>query len=1234
MDEPVNTCAAHDKLDALLSKRILILDGAMGTMIQGLSLDEADFRGEQFAQHDGPPLKGNNDILSLTRPEAIRAIHCQFLEAGADIIETNTFTATAVAQADYGLEDMAIDINLAAARIAREAADEYSARTPDKPRFVAGAVGPTSKTLSLSPDVGDPGFRSLSFEQLQEHYADQIRALAEGGVDLVLVETIFDTLNAKAALAAVEQVRADTGLELPVIISVAITDASGRTLSGQTVESFLHSVNHVSPLAVGVNCSLGAKEMRPYVAELARLSQSWVSCYPNAGLPNAFGEYDERPETTAALVGEFAESGMLNLVGGCCGTTPDHVRAIAKAMQSITPRERPALNGAGVTHYTGLETLSITPESNFLMVGERTNVAGSARFRRLITEGDFETAVEVALQQVRSGANILDVNMDEGLLESEQAMTRFLNLIAAEPEIARVPVMVDSSKWTVLEAGLRCLQGKGIVNSISLKEGEQQFLDYARAIRRYGAGVVVMAFDEVGQADSTERKVEICQRAFKLLTERIGFPAGDIIFDPNILAIGTGIDEHRRYGIAFIEAATEIKRTCPGCKISGGVSNLSFSFRGNNTVREAIHSAFLYHAIRGGMDMGIVNAGQLEVYEDIDPVLLEHVEDLIFDRREDATERLVNFAEGVQSKGKKKVEDLTWREGSVRERIGHALVHGILDFLEEDTEEARLSLQTPLAVIEGPLMDGMRVVGDLFGEGKMFLPQVVKSARAMKKAVAVLEPYMEQEKEGSAVGARGTVVMATVKGDVHDIGKNIVGVVLGCNNFEVIDLGVMVPAEKILATARAEGADMIGLSGLITPSLDEMVHVAKEMEREGFSVPLLIGGATTSPQHTAVKIAPVFSGTVLHVHDASRSVSAVSDLLNPERKAELHAANLIEQARQRELHTSKTQKPLLPIAQARAEAASIRWRAEDLPAPAFLGRRVIDDVGLSDLVPFIDWTLFFSTWELKGRFPAILTHPRYGEAASELYEHAQVLLDRIVKENLIRPRGVYGFWASNSEQDDLILFDDDERKTELCRIPMLRRQVPVDGQPSRCLADFVAPRDTGLRDHVGAFAVSAGEGVAELVDQFEADNDTYQAIMVKAIADRLAEAYAEFLHARVRREWGYGRAEEFSNEELITESYRGIRPAFGYPACPDHRPKKMLWRLLDPASQGITLTEGFAMAPAASVSGLYFAHPESKYFHVGRIGRDQVEDYARRTGTSFGETERWLSPTLGYTPTS
>ncbi len=1220
-------------LDALLQERILVLDGAMGTMIQGLDLTEQDFRGELLSGHTGPPLKGNNDLLCLTQPERIRDIHLQFLEAGADIIETNTFTATAVAQADYGLEHLAVDINRAAARIAREAVDEYTRRTPAKPRFVAGAVGPTSKTLSLSPDVEDPGFRSLTFEQLQTDYVDQIRALAEGGVDIVLVETVFDTLNAKAALAAVEQVRGETGIELPVMISVAITDASGRTLSGQTVESFLHSVSHVQPLSIGINCSLGAREMRPYVAELARLSPGWVSCYPNAGLPNAFGEYDEAPATTASLVGEFAESGLVNIVGGCCGTRPEHVRAIAQATAEATPRMRPALNGHALTHYTGLETLTITPESNFLMVGERTNVAGSARFRRLITEGDYESAVEVALQQVRSGANILDVNMDEGLLDSEQAMTRFLNLIAAEPEIARVPVMVDSSKWSVLEAGLRCLQGKGIVNSISLKEGEEPFLSQARAIRRYGAGVVVMAFDETGQADTTDRKVEICQRAFRLLTEVVGFPSGDIIFDPNILAIGTGIEEHRRYGVAFIEATAKIKETCPGARISGGVSNLSFSFRGNNAVREAIHSAFLYHAIRAGMDMGIVNAGQLEVYEQIEPGLLEHVEDLIFDRREDATERMIAFASGVVASKKDRVEDLSWREAPVSKRIEHALVHGILDYLIDDTEEARLSLSTPLAVIEGPLMDGMRVVGDLFGSGKMFLPQVVKSARAMKKAVAHLEPFMDEERHQAGSRTRGKVVLATVKGDVHDIGKNIVGVVLGCNNFEVIDLGVMVPAEKILATAVAEGADMIGISGLITPSLDEMVEVAKEMERQDLNMPLLIGGATTSPQHTAVKIAPVYSQPVVHVHDASRSVSTVSDLLHPEKRAQLELANREGQEDQRRRHAEKTRKPLLSLADARAQGAQIRWDQSDIATPSFTGRRVIENISLAELVPYIDWTMFFSAWELKGRFPAILDHARYGEAARDLYSHAEVLLDRIVNEGSIRASAVYGFWPAIQEGDDIVLFEDESLAVEHCRLPMLRRQAPIDGQPSRCLAEFIAPRESGFLDHIGGFAATAGTGVETLVEQFESEQDTYSAIMVKTLADRLAEASAEWLHVLVRQEWGYGQGENLTPADCLEQKQRGIRPAFGYPACPDHRPKQKLWDLLDPTSVGITLTEGYAMSPAASVSGILFAHPQAKYFHVGRIGRDQVADYAERTGQSFAETERALAPILGYLPT-
>jgi len=1214
------------RLEALLAQRVLILDGAMGTMIQGEGLDEVDFRGEQYADH-ATPLKGNNDLLSVTRPDVVRSIHGRFLEAGADMIETNTFTATSVAQADYGLEASAYDINVAAARLAREAAAEWTVRTPDRPRFVAGAIGPTSKTLSLSPKVSDPGFRSLTFDELADSYAEQVRGLLDGGVDVLLVETIFDTLNAKAALIAISRELDTRGLDVPTMISVAITDASGRTLSGQTVDAFLHSVEHVRPLSIGVNCSLGAKEMRPYVAELAERAGCFVTSYPNAGLPNAFGEYDEAPETTGALLREFAESGLVNGVGGCCGTTPSHIAAIAEAVAQISPRELPGPGEARErTFFTGLETLPVSSESNFLMVGERTNVAGSARFRRLIKEEDFETAVEVALDQVRGGANILDVNMDEGLLDSEACMTRFLNLLATEPEIARIPFMVDSSKWTVIEAGLKCLQGKGVVNSISLKEGEEDFLEKARAIQRYGAGVVVMAFDEVGQADTTGRKVEICQRAYRLLVERAGFDPRDIIFDPNILAIGTGIEEHADYGKAFIQATRIIKEVCPGAKVSGGVSNLSFSFRGNNVVREAIHSAFLYHAIEAGMDMGIVNAGQLQVYEEIPAELLECVEDLLFNRHDDATERLLELAETVKGDGKKREVDLSWREQPVGKRLEHALVHGIVDFIEPDTEEARQQCERPLHVIEGPLMDGMRVVGDLFGAGKMFLPQVVKSARAMKKAVSYLEPYMEAEKDGvGGISSQGKVVLATVKGDVHDIGKNIVGVVLGCNNYKVIDLGVMVPAEQILRTAREEGADMIGLSGLITPSLDEMVHVASEMKRQGFELPLLIGGATTSTQHTAVKIAPSYELPVVHVHDASRAVGVVSDLLDERRRRTLDADNRVEQARLRDVFSGKRSRPLVDLEAARGNRTPVVWRAEDLAVPPFLGRRVVDDVRARDLVAHIDWSFFFTAWELKGRFPAILDDAKYGAAARELYEHGQALLQRIVDEDLFSARGVYGYWRATTEGDDVVLRGDDG--AEVARFPMLRQQGQLD--VNRSLADFVAPDETGLVDHVGAFAVTTGHGVDELVASFEADHDDYHAIMAKALADRLAEAFAELLHQRVRREW-YAPDEALSNDDLIGESFRGIRPAFGYPACPDHGPKRALFDLLDAPSVGIDLTESMAMTPAASVSGLYLAHPEARYFTISRVGRDQVEDYAQRSDVPFDEAERALGPVLGY----
>ena len=1215
-----------ERLHALLRERILVLDGAMGSMIQGFGLEEKDFRGEHFGDHESE-LKGDNELLSLTRPDVIRKIHDDFFAAGADIVETNTFGSNAISQADYGLEHTVRDLNLASARIAAESAAEWTAKDPSKPRFVAGAVGPTPKTLSISPDVNDPAARSLTFEELQAAYREQVDALIEGDVDVLLVETIFDTLNAKAALVAISEAFEASGIHLPIMISVAITDASGRTLSGQTVDAFWRSVAHAKPLSVGVNCSLGATDMRPHVAELARIADCYVSSYPNAGLPNAFGEYDEAPATTGELVGEFATSGLVNFVGGCCGTTPPHIRAIAEAVEGVAPRALPSLE-EDVTYYSGLETLVIRPDSNFQMIGERTNVTGSAKFRKLIEADDYDTALEVALDQVRGGANLLDVNMDEGMLDSEAAITRFLNLIASEPEVSKIPIMIDSSKWSVLEAGLRCVQGKAVVNSISLKEGEEDFLAKAKLIRRYGAGVVVMAFDEEGQADTTERKIEICERSYRLLVDEAGFPPEDIIFDPNILAIATGIEEHDDYAKNFIEATREIKARCPGVHVSGGVSNLSFSFRGNNRVREAIHSAFLFHATQAGMDMGIVNAGQPELYEDIPKDLLEHVEDILFNRREDATERMVEFAETVKGSGKKREVDLSWRENPVEERLSHALVHGIVDYIDDDTEEARQKLGRPIDVIEGPLMDGMRVVGDLFGAGKMFLPQVVKSARSMKKAVAYLEPFLEAEKvEGST---QGKVVMATVKGDVHDIGKNIVGVVLGCNNYEVIDLGVMVPADKILDTAIEEKADMIGLSGLITPSLDEMASVAKEMERRGLELPLLIGGATTSRQHTAVKIAPNYGQPVVHVLDASRSVNVVSDLLSEERRGAFADENREDQDKLRALYEGRKEKPLLSIGDARANAQRLDFG--QAPAkPAFLGRRVVDDVTVADLDPFIDWTFFFSTWDLKGKYPKILDDPKVGAAARELFDHGRALLDEISEKQWLRPRGVYGFWPARREGDDLVLFADEDLAGEVARFPMLRQQaVAPDGKPNRCLADYVASREDGVADYVGAFAVTSGVEADDLAARFEKDHDDYKAIMVKALADRLAEAFAEFLHARARRDWGYGEDESFSNEELIAERYRGIRPAFGYPACPDHLPKRTLFPLLDAPAIGIELTETCAMMPAASVSGLYFAHPDARYFTVGRLGRDQIEDYAGRMGLSAEEAEKWLASNLGY----
>ncbi len=1223
----------HDLLTRLIQDRILVLDGAMGTMIQRHGLPEADFRGERFADHPRD-LKGDNDLLVLTRPDVIEGIHDQYCEAGSDIIETNTFNGTAIAQADYGLESIVYELNRRAAELACRVATTWSARTPDKPRFVAGAIGPTNRTLSISPDVNDPAFRAATFDQLRDAYAEQVRGLIDGGCDLLLVETIFDTLNAKAAIVAVQEALEAQRVELPVMLSVTVTDRSGRTLSGQTIDAFWVAVAHAQPFSVGINCALGARDMRPYMTELSRIATTYVSCYPNAGLPNAFGEYDELPADTGGLLGEFAASGLVNIVGGCCGTTADHVRAIAAAVDGVPPRvvPRPEIRH---TQFSGLETLTIRPESNFQMVGERTNVTGSAKFARLIKSGSIGEAVSVSLDQVRGGANLIDVNMDEGMLDSEREMTTFLNYIATEPEVARVPIMIDSSKWSVLEAGLKCVQGKGVVNSISLKEGEEDFLRKARAIRRYGAGAVVMAFDETGQADTIERKVEICQRAYRLLVEQAAFDPLAIIFDPNILAIATGLEEHNDYAINFIEATRIIKETCPGARVSGGVSNLSFSFRGNNVVREAIHSAFLYHAIRAGMDMGIVNAGQLVVYEDIPPDLLERVEDILFNRRPDATERMVEFAESVRGTGTRRVLDLSWRESDVQARLSHALVHGIVDYIDEDVEEARRHYARPLEVIEGPLMDGMKVVGDLFGAGKMFLPQVVKSARAMKKAVAYLLPYMEEEKQrsGTESRARTKIVVATVKGDVHDIGKNIVGVVLGCNNYEVVDLGVMVPCDRILETAIAEQADVVGLSGLITPSLDEMVFVAREMQRRGLRLPLLIGGATTSREHTAVKIAPGYEQSTVHVLDASRVVDVVSSLLNPDLRPGFDRANAEEQTRLREQYSGRQQRPLLPYAAAGANRPRTDWAAAEVPAPGFMGRRVVDDVSLETLAGFIDWTFFFSAWELKGRYPRIFEHPQYGEAARELHDHATRLLGLITEGGLITPRGVYGFWPANSEGDDIVLFEDETRTRELVRFNLLRQQATMpDVQPNRSLADFVAPLESGARDYLGGFAVTAGIGVAELVRRYEADHDDYHAIMVKALADRLAEAFAECLHQRARREWGYGLDEGLTTDELLAERYRGIRPAFGYPACPDHSEKFKLFDLLGARDIGIELTESAAMTPAASVSGLYFSSPEARYFVVGRLGRDQMESYARRKGLALAEVERWLAPNLGYEP--
>jgi 5-methyltetrahydrofolate--homocysteine methyltransferase len=1195
--------SVRERLHQLFEQRIVILDGSIGVLLQRKGLDEKGFRGDRFRDH--PKLLRNDaDILCLSQPEIVLQLHRDYLDAGADIITTNTFTATRISQSDYGLEDHVYEMNLAGARLARQAADEY------ENRFVAGSLGPTNVTLSLSPRVEDPSYRDITFDELKDGYAEAARALKEGGVDVLLIETVFDTLNGKAAIAAVKEVAP----EVPLFISVTIVDRSGRNLSGQTVEAFWTSVEHAKPFAAGINCSLGATEMRPYIAAMARVAPVYVTCYPNAGLPNAFGGYDEEPPTTSRLLREFAEAGYLNAAGGCCGTGPEHIRQIREAIASVPPRQVPQPESR--MRFSGLEPFEIGPDSGFVVIGERTNVTGSIRFRRLIESGDFGGAVQVALDQVRGGANLLDVNMDADLLDSEAAMVRFLNLIATEPEVARLPIMVDSSKWSVLEAGLKCLQGKGACNSISLKEGEEVFLEHARKVREYGAAAVVMAFDEKGQADTVERKVAICQRAYRLLVEQADFPPEDIIFDPNILAIATGIEEHSQYAKAFLEATRQIKRLCPGVRISGGISNLSFSFRGNDRVREAIHSAFLYHAIRAGLDMGIVNAGQLVVYEDIPKDLLEMVEDVIFDRRPDATERLVDFAKSVSGGGSKREVDLSWREGAVEERLKHAVLHGEVEYIEEDAEEARVKYGKPLLVIEGPLMDGMKVVGDLFGAGKMFLPQVVKSARAMKRAVAYLQPFMEAEKEASGdQHLRGRLVLATVKGDVHDIGKNIVGVVLACNNYEVHDLGVMVPADKILDVAVELGADVVGLSGLITPSLDEMVVVAKEMTRRDFRIPLLIGGATTSKQHTAVRIAPAYDGTTVHVLDASRVIGVVSDLLDDGRRPRFEQDNFALQEKLRAQHSS-SRRPLLSLDDSRAK--KLRLPFNDLPTPPFEGRKVIEPE-LATLREYIDWTFFFHAWELKGKYPAILDSPSHGAAARELFAHAQELLDEIQRKRWLRAAGVYGFWPARADGDDIALENG-------VRFPMLRQQVDHgDDKPYLSLADFISP----ARDHIGAFAVTAGLGVDELAGRFAAEHDDYRAIMVKALADRLAEAFAEYLHEEVRRSW-YELGPRLSNEELVAEKYRGIRPAFGYPACPDHTEKRTLFDLLDARSIGMDLTESGAMTPTAAVSGLYFAHPQSRYFMVGKIGRDQVEDYARRKGMTAAEVERWLRPNLGY----
>ncbi len=1224
-------------LKAQIEARILLLDGAMGTMIQRHQLDEAAYRGARFDNYHAD-VQGNNDLLSLTQPDIIRDIHTAYLQAGSDIVETNTFSSTTIAQADYDMQDLAYELNVEGAKLARQACDAMEAADPSRPRYVAGALGPTNRTASLSPEVNDPGYRNVNYDELRDAYADATRGLIEGGADIILVETIFDTLNAKAAVHAVQDVFEATGITLPLMISGTITDRSGRTLSGQTTEAFWNSLRHVKPFAVGLNCALGADEMRPYAAEIARIADTHVCIYPNAGLPNEFGEYDQLADEMATIVGEFAEAGLVNILGGCCGTTPEHIAAIAKAAGQNKPRAIPQIEAK--MRLSGLEPFTLSDDIRFVNVGERTNVTGSAKFRKLITEGDFDSALDVARQQVENGAQIIDVNMDEGMLDSEAAMVRFLNLAATEPDIARVPVMIDSSKWSIIEAGLKCVQGKPVVNSISLKEGEEVFLEQARACQRYGAAVIVMAFDEDGQADTEDRKFEICKRSYDILTQQVGFAPEDIIFDPNVFAVATGIEEHNNYAVDFIKATGRIRRELPGAHVSGGVSNVSFSFRGNEPVREAMHSAFLYHAIQQGMDMGIVNAGQLTIYEDIEPTLKQAVEDVLLNRRDDATDELLNVAETYRGqKGQERKVDLSWREAPVEQRLMHALVNGIGDYIEEDTEAVRQTVERPLHVIEGPLMDGMNRVGDLFGDGKMFLPQVVKSARVMKRAVAYLEPFMEAEKasaqaDGLATSSsKGKVLMATVKGDVHDIGKNIVGVVLQCNNYDVIDMGVMVPAADIIARAIEEKVDIIGLSGLITPSLDEMCHVAAEMQRQGLDIPLLIGGATTSKVHTAVKINPNYQrGQTVYVTDASRAVGVASQLLSETQRDGYKAEILSDYLAMAEAHArSREDAVRVPIAQARANGFCAQ-QAHVPVKPRFLGTKVFDDYNLAELRDYIDWTPFFQSWDLHGRYPAILTDKVVGEAATALFEDAQAMLDKMIAEKWLTAKAVIGFWPAARDGDDVVIYQDDTRSSERARLHTIRQQMErKNGRANFALADFIQPIG-GADDYIGGFAVTSGHGEDAVAKKFEAAGDDYSSILSKALADRLAEAFAERMHQRVRTEfWGYANEENLSNEQLIEEKYQGIRPAPGYPAQPDHTEKQTLFALLEATEAvDITLTESFAMWPGAAVSGLYFSHPESQYFGVGKIARDQVEDYAARKNMSVEECEKWLAPILSY----